>query len=324
MSSEIELILSYIREQCQEEFCKLTPLNGDASTRRYFRAETKSKTYIVCIEDPNGQQSTDFIRMSELLADKIKIPTITYSNLDISIIIQEDVGSNSLNLFLAKNPKKRVSYLKRAIEDLNSYHQIETDEFLENFDRSFDREKLSFEFDLSVNFFLSEYLDTDISLHQKELNKTKEFLINYFEERKEVVCHRDYHGRNLFVLNDEIRHIDYQDARLGPRVYDLCSLIDDSYFRLKENEKSMLKEYFYSENSCHYSSYEEFEKEYNIVAIQRIFKALGSFTYLTIDKKKKGYERYISNAMENLREYLEEVDELSSFKEILIEEYYEN
>ena len=48
-----------------------------------------------------------------------------------------------------------------------------------------------------------------------------------------VVCHRDYHSRNLMVHDGRLGVIDFQDARLGPDTYDLVSLLRDSYVELE-------------------------------------------------------------------------------------------
>ena len=47
-----------------------------------------------------------------------------------------------------------------------------------------------------------------------------------------VLCHRDYHSRNLMLRGDRLFIIDFQDARLGPDTYDLASLLRDSYVDL--------------------------------------------------------------------------------------------
>ena len=49
----------------------------------------------------------------------------------------------------------------------------------------------------------------------------------------EVFVHRDYHVDNLFFLKNKNEHfrcgwIDYQDAVIGPCVYDLVSLTQDA------------------------------------------------------------------------------------------------
>ncbi len=49
-----------------------------------------------------------------------------------------------------------------------------------------------------------------------------------------VLCHRDYHSRNLMMHEGLLYMIDFQDARMGPDTYDLVSLLRDSYVDLPE------------------------------------------------------------------------------------------
>ena len=51
-----------------------------------------------------------------------------------------------------------------------------------------------------------------------------------------MLCHRDYHSRNLMLRAGELYIIDFQDARMGPDTYDLVSLLRDSYVDLPEED----------------------------------------------------------------------------------------
>ncbi len=52
-----------------------------------------------------------------------------------------------------------------------------------------------------------------------------------------VLCHRDYHSRNLMLHLDRLYIIDFQDARMGPDTYDLVSLLRDSYVDLTGSDR---------------------------------------------------------------------------------------
>ena len=61
----------------------------------------------------------------------------------------------------------------------------------------------------------------------------------------QVFTHRDYHSRNLMVQqNNEIQVIDFQDALMGPKEYDLASLLRDSYIDLPEQGIDCLITYY--------------------------------------------------------------------------------
>lgn len=300
-------------------------MSGDASAREYYKIDTGSNTYVLCLEQANGQQSTDFIKMNSVLDEKIKRPKVLYYNLETSMIVQEDLGVVSLNKVIAQSKEsEREILFKKCIDDIFEYQKIDLETFNIFENRSFDKEKIEFEFGLAKKYFFEEYLEVKLSKEEEAiLDSTCSYFVDFFEARKSVVCHRDYHGRNLIYKESEIFHIDFQDSRIGPDTYDLCSLLEDCYFKINDTLKEKLLKYFYSKQSSH-NSYEEFYEEYKVVAAQRIFKAIGSFTYLTIDKKKRGYEKNIGYAFENLRVILESTPQLDKFRDVLVERYYEN
>ena len=53
-----------------------------------------------------------------------------------------------------------------------------------------------------------------------------------------MLCHRDYHSRNLMLHDGSLYIIDFQDARMGPDTYDLVSLLRDSYVDLDARSRS--------------------------------------------------------------------------------------
>ena len=65
-----------------------------------------------------------------------------------------------------------------------------------------------------------------------------------------VLCHRDYHSRNLMLHGGTLHIIDFQDARMGPDTYDLVSLLRDSYVDLTDVELDELIAYFLALKKC--------------------------------------------------------------------------
>ena len=69
-------------------------------------------------------------------------------------------------------------------------------------------------------------------------------LIEALASEPRVLCHRDYHSRNLMLHDEQLYIIDFQDARMGPDTYDLVSLLRDSYVDLPEQTVDELIAYF--------------------------------------------------------------------------------
>ena len=59
-----------------------------------------------------------------------------------------------------------------------------------------------------------------------------------------MLCHRDYHSRNLMLHDGSLYIIDFQDARMGPDTYDLVSLLRDSYVDFTEAQVDALHRVF--------------------------------------------------------------------------------
>ena len=87
-------------------------------------------------------------------------------------------------------------------------------------------------------------------------------------ERDLVPCHRDFMVRNLMPLDGSLAVLDHQDLRLGPRFYDLASLLNDSLFPPAEIEEELLVELASSDADC---------KAYRRAAVQRTLKAVGTY-----------------------------------------------
>lgn len=80
-----------------------------------------------------------------------------------------------------------------------------------------------------------------------------------------VPCHRDFGVRNLLPLGGGVGIVDHQDLRLGPRGYDLASLLNDSLFPPAAAEERLLAE----------SGIEP--EAYHRAAAQRTLKAVGTY-----------------------------------------------
>ncbi|AYF45973.1 phosphotransferase enzyme family protein [Halobacteriovorax sp. BALOs_7] len=296
---EINEVKSILDQQgYSQESWNLIKLSGDASSREYYRLKNESESLIVCTEEPNGQQSRDFNLITTLIEKDINTPKIYLYLPEISLLILEDVGDISLKDYYLKNGLTKHI---QAVNDIKSYQRLPLETCQS---RYFDREKIGFEFDLALQFFLEKHLKLNLNEDEKiVVASVRELLINYYEENKKVVCHRDYHSNNLYVKTDELYHIDYQDMRVGPVMYDLVSLVDDCYIQFSNEERSILLNSFDSEFNSKYL------KDYQVVQIQRTFKALGSFAYLSIDKNKNGYLPFIKPNLKKLIDVLKLRDE---------------
>ena len=118
-----------------------------------------------------------------------------------------------------------------------------------------------------------------------------------------MLCHRDYHSRNLMLRDGRLCIIDFQDARLGPNTYDLVSLLRDSYVDLPDQTVEELIAYFLALQG-HTRDDAEFRRRFDLMALQRNLKALGTFGYQTTARRNPVYIQYIPRTLQHARQNL--------------------
>ena len=124
-----------------------------------------------------------------------------------------------------------------------------------------------------------------------------------------VLCHRDYHSRNLMLHEGQLYIIDFQDARMGPDTYDLVSLLRDSYVDLPEQTVGELIAYFLALKGSR-DTEQEFRPRFHLMALQRNLKALGTFGYQTTARRNPVYIQYIPRTLRYVRDNLEHLPQI--------------
>ena len=310
-----------------ESRLNVVKLAGDASTRKYYRVSTSSKSFVCCLDNPTSKPS-DFEEVTNFLNKyKIPAPKIFHSDYKKGFLVQEDLGNDMLVNYLSKDydEEKIIVWYKKAIDIILSFQKInisDAPEFVQK--RMFDQNKYLFEFNLTNTYFIEKYLNYKMTESKsKQLSLCQLNIIENIIGNPFVITHRDFHSRNLMIKNNSLRVIDYQDLMLGTIFYDLVSLLEDTYFPLKENVKNSLIKYFIKNLDSNYSD-QEFEKLYDYNSIQRIYKALGSFTFIYNSRGDDRYLKYIGIGVDKLVTKLEKYSDLSSFLSLILSAYNEN
>jgi aminoglycoside/choline kinase family phosphotransferase len=118
------------------------------------------------------------------------------------------------------------------------------------------------------------------------------------------------------IHDDRLYIIDFQDARMGPDTYDLVSLLRDSYVDLPEQTVSELLAYFLALNGAT-GVEREFRQRFDVMALQRNLKALGTFGYQTTARRNPVYIQYIPRTLRYVRDNLEHLQQFAPLREIL-------
>lgn len=292
----------FIKSNLKLDF-QLTPLTGDAGSRQYFKVDTISdQNYILCIYKQGELTSFDhFLNVGSLFStNHIKIPKIISKNKILGMMILQDLGSQTLEDEFTKNTD--INYYFKSIDELIKIQSIKKTENSTAHSYRFTVEKFNWELSFAVEHLTKLY---DLSADSIDLEiLTYEFndISTYLVDLPQMVVHRDYHSRNILIKDDTPHIIDFQDARLGNSFYDLSSLIEDSYTCLKSSDKNTLISYYKKESPLRFDK--NFNFNYTTQALQRSFKACGSFASLKNLQGTDRYLPYLKPSLLNIKEYL--------------------
>ncbi len=133
--------------------------------------------------------------------------------------------------------------------------------------------------------------------------------------------HRDYQSRNLMILPDgQQAIIDFQDALLGPRQYDLVALLRDSYVELPSDlVDRMIRRYLdrLALGGGPRLEYGPFREVFDLLTIQRKLKDAGRFVFIDRVKKNPGFLVSIPASLRYVREAFERLPGLAGLHQIL-------
>jgi aminoglycoside/choline kinase family phosphotransferase len=212
-------------------------------------------------------------------------------------MLLEDLGEDTLYA-LHKSPwSELLPHLESAIDGLVKISELPVKE-VEPLNPLLDGEALRLELNLSWDLLLQREDITGPVPLRRQLRQALDAVCEKLDSAPLVPCHRDFMARNLIVLSDtsDLGVLDHQDLRLGPRFYDLASLLNDSLFPPEELEKRL--------RGALASSAEEIEL-YRRCAVQRTLKAAGTFEAFA----RRGSSRHVplivptlARAKEHLRQ----------------------
>jgi len=293
---------------------RVVALTGDASDRRYYRVIPRQQEAFVLASysAPFDVATLPFVNTAALFAAMpVPVPKILGSADDVGVLALEDLGDVTLQAHLGSSSPARHSALYReAVSFVDTIQrrgrELHDAKYLP-YGIAFDEEKLMWEMDFFIRHFLEAYRGVNFAGGDREaLRSELSTIVRELAAEPRVLCHRDYHSRNLMLKSDRLCIIDFQDARLGPDTYDLASLLRDSYVDLPWPVVDDLIAYFLALQG-RAGEHEEYRRRFDLMSLQRNLKALGTFGYQTAVRGNPVYIQYIPRTLnyvrENLRRY---------------------
>src|SRR5688572_26309191 len=303
---------------------RVVPLTGDASDRRYFRVLLPDGPSIVLslYSEKFHFDTLPFVNVARLLAQMpVPIPTVLGHADDLGVLALEDLGDVTLQAHLgAASQEEHAALYRQSVALIATLQkrgaELESPEYLP-FGIAFDVEKLTWEMDL----FIKHVLEADRGVvpgpeARTELRAEFPGLVETLASERRVLCHRDFHSRNLMLHDERLYIIDFQDARMGPDTYDLVSLLRDSYVDLPEQTVAELIAYFLALKG-ESGQQAAFRARFDLMALQRNLKALGTFGYQTTARRNPVYIQYIPRTLRYARTNFEQLEAFADLRDML-------
>ena len=295
-----------------EPTARIVPLTGDASDRKYFRIIPADAAPIVLAlhAGPIEFETLPFANVAELMtAIPLPVPIIFEHSNALGIIALQDLGDVTLQAHLgAASTTEHEGRYREAVQFLEVLQrrgaELASDRFVP-YSIAFDVEKLTWELEFFTKYFIEGYRGVALSPAERAaLADEWAAIARELSAEPRVLCHRDYHSRNLMLSDGSLYIIDFQDARMGPDTYDLVSLLRDSYVDIADEAVDELIAYFLMLKRRSGDA-DDFRRRFDLMALQRNLKALGTFGYQTITRRNPVYIQYMPRTLRYARTNLQ-------------------
>jgi hypothetical protein len=278
------------------------PLAGDASVRSYFRVHrSNGQTFVLAYYPPLVREGLGrFLSAYDALRGVVPVPAVIEHG--ESTVLQQDVGDLSLALLLERDKAAAIERYREASSLLAIF--AGAGEAGRSVNPAFDRAKFLEELDMTRRFYVEELAGSDSRRLEEPFLRLAERLTAH----PYTLCHRDFHGHNLFIDNNYLYLIDYQDMRMGPDMYDLASLLRDrGVWRGMgpELERVLVA----ARAGVLGEPLSVVRRRYLEALLQRSIKAIGTFARLVVVNGRRRYLAYIGTTLETVRECARELDE---------------
>jgi N-acetylmuramate 1-kinase len=309
---------------------KVVPLTGDASDRRYFRILTRDDSPQVLAVHPGAIEfdRLPFVNVAKLLSEMpVPVPRILGHSDELGIIALQDLGDVTLQAHLgAASPAQHAALYRQAVSFIDTLQrrgaELESAAYIP-YGIAFDVEKLTWELQFFTKHFLEAYRGVQLTASQRQaLAAEYTAIVEELASDPRVLCHRDYHSRNLMLHEGSLYIIDFQDARMGPDTYDLVSLLRDSYVDFTEAQVEELIAFFLALREGRLPTPgepDEFRRRFDVMALQRNLKALGTFGFQTTTRQNTVYIQYIPRTLNFARMNLVRYPRFARLRQLLSE-----
>jgi N-acetylmuramate 1-kinase len=299
---------------------RLETLTGDASTRIYHRLtfEDGSPSLVVMDlpedflgsdEGTSGEKPKElpFLEVQRLFASRgLPAPRVEAVDLESRVLLLEDLGDRTFeSIVVGADEASLERHYERAVDLMVRMHETldPPPEGSVVASRRFDRALLRWELDHFREWGIEALIGPLAPAQRAELERHFDGVVERLAEAPVGFVHRDFQSRNLMVRDDgSLVIIDFQDAMLGPRVYDLVALLCDSYVSL---ELALRRRLIARYAAARGLDADELEALFHVQTVQRKLKDAGRFVFIDRVRKNPRFLVHFPSSLARVGEALE-------------------
>ena len=281
----------------------ISPLAGDASNRRYFRLRQSGNTARAVLMDSPPERGEDvrpFLHIANYLCELgFSAPHVLARDEAHGLLILEDLGDDLFARILKRRPDLETTLYSVATDLLVRLHAQAPALGLEAYDPPLMTELSALAFD----WYRFGATGVEDAQERAGFCELFEPILGEFASQADVLIQRDYHAENLIWLPErtgiaQVGLLDFQDAMLGHRAYDLVSLLQDARRDVPlDVEEAMVDRYIAATGAEQVA----FRAAYRVLGVQRNLRILGVFARLCMRDGKTNYIDLIPRVWDHLQ-----------------------
>ena len=285
----------------------LHPLTADASFRRYFRLIDASGASVLLMDSPPDTEDLEsYLKIDKyLLGLGLRAPQVHKADQDNGFAIIEDFGSHTYTQLLDNGEEIEPLYAL-AVDVLRKLHgglQMQALD-LPRYDDGYYADEAALFIDW---YWLARTGAKASEPMRREFMEIWRQLLAKISRHNECLVLRDFHVDNLMLIDGEsglssCGLLDFQDALIGSRAYDLVSLFEDARRDVDADMCTRLLDRYLQDFDQ--SERQDFVYDYHVLGAHRHIKVLGIFVRLCVRDDKAHYLNYLPRVQNLLEQSL--------------------
>lgn len=295
-------------------------MTGGASPRRFCRVrQANGATVIVMLipeHTPDVVKARElgrrwpFLELRDLLQQSgVRVPALLAEDTAQGLLLVEDLGV-TLAEYLEEHPEARLELYRRAVSDLARAQRALTplpEHSIVRL-RAFDFTLLHWEILHFEEWGLRARGLVPNAEQAARFERAAHHLASTIAALPRGFVHRDYQSRNLMVCGGgdslELGWIDFQDALLGPRAYDLVALLCDSYQPFDRTFVEARLDDYAAAATLDDAGRAALGREFDLITVQRKLKDAGRFVFIDRNKSDPSFLRFVEPTLDIVRQAL--------------------